>query len=128
METKAQAKYIRIAPRKVQVIVPAIKGKKVEDAIAILQFMPRKGARILQKVLHSAVANAEQNKVDIDTLVVKTVLVDGGPTLKRFMPRAMGRAYSHIKKDQSYYGLFRRSLKKRRSVWDRRHIQKDSDW
>ena len=98
METKAQAKYIRIAPRKVQVIIPAIKGRKVEDAISILQFMPRKGARILQKVLHSALANAEQNKVDIDTLVVKTVLVDGGPTLKRFMPRAMGRAYPILKR------------------------------
>lgn len=98
METKAQAKYIRIAPRKVQVIIPAIKGRKVEDAISILQFMPRKGARILRKVLHSAVANAEQNKVDIDTLVVKTVLVDGGPTLKRFMPRAMGRAYPILKR------------------------------
>jgi large subunit ribosomal protein L22 len=98
METKAQAKYIRIAPRKVQVIIPAIKGRKVEEAISILQFMPRKGARILQKVLHSAVANAEQNKVDIDTLVVKTVLVDGGPTLKRFMPRAMGRANPILKR------------------------------
>jgi large subunit ribosomal protein L22 len=98
METKAQAKYIRIAPRKVQVIVPVIKGRKVEEAISLLQFMPKKGARILQKVLHSAVANAEQNKVDIDTLVVKTVLVDGGPTLKRFMPRAMGRAYPILKR------------------------------
>ncbi|MGC1401943.1 MAG: 50S ribosomal protein L22 [Thermodesulfobacteriota bacterium] len=98
METKAQAKYIRIAPRKVQVIIPTIKGRKVEEAIAILQFMPRKGARILQKVLHSAVANAEQNKVDIDTLVVKRVLVDGGPTLKRFMPRAMGRATPILKR------------------------------
>ena len=98
METKAQAKYIRIAPRKVKVIIPTIKGRKVEEAIAILQFMPRKGARILQKVLHSAVANAEQNKVDIDTLVVKTVLVDGGPTLKRFMPRAMGRATPILKR------------------------------
>lgn len=98
METRAQAKYIRIAPRKVQVIVPAIKGRKVEEAISILQFMPKKGARILQKVLHSAVANAEQNKVDIDTLIVKTVLVDGGPTLKRFMPRAMGRATPILKR------------------------------
>ena len=98
METKAQAKYIRIAPRKVQVIVPTIKGRKVEEAISILQFMPKKGARILVKVLHSAVANAEQNKVDIDTLVVKTVLVDGGPTLKRFMPRAMGRATPILKR------------------------------
>jgi large subunit ribosomal protein L22 len=98
MVTKAQAKYIRIGSRKIQVIVPTIKGKKVEEALSILQFMPRKGARILQKVLHSAVANAEQNKVDIDTLVVKTVLVDAGPTLKRFMPRAMGRATPILKR------------------------------
>jgi large subunit ribosomal protein L22 len=98
METKAQAKYIRIAPRKVQVIVPAIKGKKVGEAISLLQFMPRKGARILKKVIHSAVANAEQNKVDIDTLIVKKVLVDFGPTLKRFMPRAMGRATPILKR------------------------------
>ncbi len=98
METKAQAKYIRIAPRKVQVIIPTIKGKKVEEAISILQFMPKKSARILQKILHSAVANAEQNKVDIDTLVVKTVMVDSGPTLKRFMPRAMGRATPILKR------------------------------
>ncbi len=98
METKAQAKYVRIAPRKVQVIVPAIKGKKVEEALNLLQFMPRKGARILKKVLDSAVANAEQNKVDVDQLVVKSIWVDGGPTLKRFMPRAMGRAYPILKR------------------------------
>jgi large subunit ribosomal protein L22 len=98
METKAQAKYIRIAPRKVQIIIPTIKGKKVEEAISILQFMPKKGARILKKVLHSAVANAEQNKVDIDTLVVKKVMVDSGPTLKRIMPRAMGRATPILKR------------------------------
>ena len=98
METKAQAKYIRIASRKVQVIVPAIKGKKVEEAIALLGFIPRKGARILNRVLHSAVANAGQNKVDIDTLIVKKILVDQGPTLKRFMPRAMGRATPILKR------------------------------
>ena len=98
METRAQAKFIRIAPRKVQVIIPAIKGRKVEEAISLLQFMPKKGARILNKILHSAVANAEQNKVDIDTLVVKTVMVDNGPSLKRFRPRAMGRATPILKR------------------------------
>jgi large subunit ribosomal protein L22 len=98
METKAQAKYIRIGPRKIQVIVPVIKGKKVGEAISLLQFMPNKGARILRKVLSSAVANAEQNKVDVDTLVVRRVLVDSGPTLKRFMPRAMGRATPILKR------------------------------
>jgi large subunit ribosomal protein L22 len=98
METKAQAKFIRIAPQKVQVIVPAVKGRKVEEAIALLRFLPRKGARILYRVLHSAVANAGQNKVDIDTLYVKKIMVDKGPTMKRWMPRAMGRATPILKR------------------------------
>jgi large subunit ribosomal protein L22 len=98
METKAQAKFIRIAPQKVQVIVPAVKGRKVEEAIALLRFLPRKGARILYRVLHSAVANAGQNKVDIDTLYVKKIMVDQGPTMKRWMPRAMGRATPILKR------------------------------
>jgi large subunit ribosomal protein L22 len=98
METKAQAKYIRIAPQKVQVIVPAVKGRKVEEAIALLRFLPRKGARILSRVLHSAVANAGQNKVDVDTLYVKKIMVDQGPTMKRWMPRAMGRATPILKR------------------------------
>ena len=98
METKAQAKFIRIAPQKVQVIVPAVKGRKVEEAIALLRFLPRKGARILYQVLHSAVANAGQNKVDIDTLYVKKIMVDKGPTMKRWMPRAMGRATPILKR------------------------------
>jgi large subunit ribosomal protein L22 len=98
METKAQAKYIRIGAQKVQVLIPAVKGKKVEEAIALLGFIPRKGARILNRVLHSAVANAGQNKVDIDTLIVKKIMVDQGPTLKRFMPRAMGRATPILKR------------------------------
>jgi large subunit ribosomal protein L22 len=98
METKAQAKYIRIGPQKVQVLIPAVKGKKVEEAIALLGFIPRKGARILNRVLQSAVANASQNKVDVDTLVVKKIMVDQGPSLKRFMPRAMGRATPILKR------------------------------
>ncbi len=111
METKAQAKYIRIAPRKVQVIIPSIKGRKVEEALSLLQFIPRKGARILKKVLHSAVANAQQNKVDIDTLIVKRILIDSGPTLKRFMPRAMGRA-TPILKRTSHITIFLDEAKK----------------
>jgi large subunit ribosomal protein L22 len=98
METKAQAKFVRIAPQKVQVIVPAVKGRKVEEAIALLRFLPRKGARILYRVLHSAVANAGQNKVDIDTLYIKKIMVDQGPTMKRWMPRAMGRATPILKR------------------------------
>jgi large subunit ribosomal protein L22 len=98
METKAQAKFIRIAPQKVQVIVPAVKGRKVEEAIALLRFLPSKAARILYRVLDSSVANAGQNKVDIDTLYVKKIMVDKGPTMKRWMPRAMGRATPILKR------------------------------
>ena len=108
---------------KVQVIVPAIKGKKVEEAIALLQFMPRKGARILKRVLHSAVANAGQNKVDIDTLVVKKIMVDGGPTLKRFMPRAMGRATPILKRTSHITVFLDEILRTRRIAWDKKHIR-----
>ncbi len=71
---------------------PAAAGKKVEEALAMLRFMPQRGARVLRKVVMSAVANAEQRpQIDVDTLVVKGVQVDGGPSLKRFQARAMGR-------------------------------------
>jgi len=64
-----------------------------------LRFMPKKGARILRKVIESAVSNASQNEsIDVDTLFIKTVFIDGGPMLKRFMPRAMGRATKILKR------------------------------
>ncbi|MFH1136288.1 MAG: 50S ribosomal protein L22 [Pseudomonadota bacterium] len=94
MESKAVAKFIRISPRKVRIVAENIKGQPVESALGILTFTPKKAGKILLKVLNSAVANAEQNpKVDVDTLVVKKVHVDEGPTLKRFRARAQGRAY-----------------------------------
>ncbi len=99
MEIKARAKYLRISPLKVRLVARTLPGKKVEDALALLRFMPQRGARFLRKVMMSAVANAEQRpQVDVDTLVVKGVQVDGGPSLKRFQARAMGRVNRILKR------------------------------
>ncbi len=102
METRAEAKFVRISPRKVRLVMDQIRGKKVEEARGLLLFAPQKGARVLKKVLDSAVANAEQNSsVDVDTLYVKRVYANEGPTLKRFRPRALGRA-TRIRKRTSH--------------------------
>mgnify|MGYP001005155548 CR=1 FL=1 len=93
MEAKAVAKYIRISPRKARQVMDLIRGKDVREALAILKFTPNKGAELIEKVLKSAVSNAEHNyEMDVDSLVVSRCYVDEGPTLKRFKPRAMGRA------------------------------------
>ena len=92
METVAVGKYIRISPRKVRLVARLIQGKPVGDALNILTFTPKKAAPLIAKVLKSAVANAGQKKgVDVDALVVKRILINQGPTLKRFHARAMGR-------------------------------------
>ena len=92
METKAVAKYIRISPQKARLVADVVRGKDVDSAITILKFMPKKGARLLRKVIESAVANAIQTeKVDTDTLYVKKIL-------KRFRPRPMGRAGRILKR------------------------------
>jgi large subunit ribosomal protein L22 len=99
MEVKASAKYIRISPRKVHKLVGAVKGKPVEAALNTLKFMPQKAAGILEKVIRSAVANADQNSnVDVDLLVVRNVVADQGPTLKRWRARARGRATRILKR------------------------------
>ena len=99
MEVKASAKYIRISPRKVQIILEAIKGKPVEAALNKLKFMPQKAAGILEKVIRSAVANADQHPdVDIDLLVVRDVFTNQGPVLKRWRARARGRAARILKR------------------------------
>lgn len=93
MEAKAVAKYIRISPRKVREVVDLIRGKNIGEAIAILKFTPKKAADAIEKVVKSAVANAEHNQeLNRDALYISEVFVDQGPTLKRFKPRAMGRA------------------------------------
>lgn len=94
MEAKAIAKFVRISARKVRLVADNIKDKPVEDALNLLKFTPKKAAGVLEKVLYSAVANAEQQPgVDVDNLKVSQVLVNEGPTWKRIRPRAMGRAY-----------------------------------
>jgi len=99
MEVKASAKHIRISPRKVQILLGAIKGKPVEAALNSLKFMPQKAAGILEKVIRSAVANADQRPdVDIDLLVVRDVVANQGPVLKRWRARARGRAARILKR------------------------------
>jgi len=99
METVARAKYIRISPQKVRLVADLIRGKKVEDALNLLMFTPKSSAPVIAKVLKSAVANAGQRQgVDVDTLVVKRITVDEGPTMKRFRARAMGRGTRILKR------------------------------
>lgn len=93
MEARAVAKYLRISPRKVRLNADLVRGKKVEDALNLLSHTPKAGAKLVSKVVQSALANAGQDKsIDVDTLFVKTVFVNQGPTLKRFRPMPMGRA------------------------------------
>jgi large subunit ribosomal protein L22 len=99
METRAVAKYIRISPQKARLVADVVRGKDVDTAITTLRFMPKKAAKIIRKVLESAVANAEQTEtIDVDTLYVKEIQINGGPMLKRFRPRAMGRATKILKR------------------------------
>lgn len=99
MEIKAVAKYIRLSPQKARLVADVVRGMGVEDALITLRFMPKKGAGIIRKVLASAIANADQvDPVDVDTLYVKQILIDGGPMLKRFSPRAQGRANRILKR------------------------------
>ncbi len=97
-QAKAIAKYVRIAPRKVRIVMDLIRGKDVSDAFAILKFTPKRGATLLQKVLKSAVANAENNfDMDAEKLFVSTCFVDQGPTIKRYHPRSRGQAFGILK-------------------------------
>jgi len=99
MESSAVAKYIRISPRKVRLIMDEIRGRKVEEAINMLTFTPQKGGKILKKLVNSALANAQQNSgVDVDKLFISRIFADEGPTLKRFSPRAQGRATRILKR------------------------------
>jgi large subunit ribosomal protein L22 len=89
----AQAKYIRISSRKVQIVIDLIRGKQVDDALAILTYTPKSAAPVVEKLLKSAIANAENNlELDRDGLYVSEVYADQGPTLKRYWARSHGRA------------------------------------
>ncbi len=102
METRAMTRFLRVAPRKVKLVVDQIRGKEVESALNILKFTPKRAAGIVTRVLRTAIANAENTQsVDVDRLYVKRVTVDEGGMWKRFMPRAHGRA-SRIRKRLSH--------------------------
>ena len=102
METRAVAKYVRISPHKVRLVTRVLVGKKVADTLGILKFTPKRAAKVVEKTIKSAVANAEQHPdVDVDNLYVKQIYADPGPILKRIRPRAVGRAY-RIRKRTSH--------------------------
>jgi large subunit ribosomal protein L22 len=99
MEVRAVSKYVRISPQKVRKVVGDIKGIPVEIGLQKLKFMPQKAANILEKIIRSAVANADQNAdVDIDMLVIRNITADQGPSLKRCKARARGRGTRILKR------------------------------
>jgi large subunit ribosomal protein L22 len=100
MEARAVAKYVRISPRKARQVVDLIRRRSVVEAIDILSFTPKKAALLVKKVLESAVANIQQRekRVSKESLYIKEAFVDGGPTLKRFRARAMGRVGRILKR------------------------------
>ena len=115
MESTAHLRFLRMSPRKISTVAALIRGKPVEAALNILKFTKRAAARPMEKLIKSAVANAtdkSKGQVDVDTLYVKTVSVDQGPTQRRFMPRAMGRA-TPIKKKTAHVHVVLAEAKKK---------------
>ncbi len=106
---KAKVKNVRISPRKVRMVVDAVRGKNVSQAVHILEYTRKKAVLPVQKLLKSAIANASENDgiADVDDLFIDRITVDEGPTLKRFMPRARGRA-TPIHKRTSHIQIFLR--------------------
>jgi large subunit ribosomal protein L22 len=102
MEASAKLTFARISPRKTRLVVDMIRGREIQSALNILKFSPQPSAKLISNLLRSAVANAEQKGIaDVDRLYVKTAYVNAGTVLKRFLPRAMGRA-SKIRKPTSH--------------------------
>jgi large subunit ribosomal protein L22 len=104
MEAKAQARFVRVTPQKARRVVDLIRGKQAEQAVATLKFAPQAAGETVLKVVESAIANARvkadraNEPFDVSTLVVQAAYVDEGPTLKRFRPRAQGRASQILKR------------------------------
>lgn len=104
MESRAVLRHARVSPQKARLVADLVRGRDVSEAIEVLAFTDKKSAPMIKKLLESAVANAEvaaergDEELDIDDLFVKTIYVDGGPTLRRFRPRAQGRATPVLKK------------------------------
>ena len=133
----AKLNHLRIAPRKVRIVADLIRGQSVNAALNVLKFTPKSAAKPLAKLLRSAVANAEQHdkNLDVDRLMVHTITVDQGPTLRRFMPRAMGRA-SRINKKTSHVQVVLKisgpplvsQRGPRRELWVRKSIRSVCAW
>ncbi|MGB9281187.1 MAG: 50S ribosomal protein L22 [Pseudonocardiaceae bacterium] len=116
----ARARYVRVTPMKARRVVELIQGRSAREALAVLQFAPQAASSPVSKVLASAMANAENNlALDPDTLVVSRAFVDEGPTLKRFRPRAQGRAY-RIRKRTSHITVEVESVPERRTASGRK--------
>jgi len=99
MQVSARLRNVRISPQKCRLVADQVRGMPVENALQVLMFSPKKGARIVRKVLESAIANAEHNEgADIDELKVTAIYVDEGPVYKRWRPRAKGRANRILKR------------------------------
>ncbi|MBO67590.1 MAG: 50S ribosomal protein L22 [Acidiferrobacteraceae bacterium] len=99
METKAIAKFVRISPQKCRLVADQVRKLPAGQALELLEFSPKKAAVLIRKVLESAIANAEHNEgADIDELRVSAIMIDEGPVLKRWRPRAKGRATPIIKR------------------------------
>lgn len=99
MNARAVAKFVRIAPRKARIVIDLIRGKDVGEAFAILKYTPKIGSEIVEKVLKSAVANAENNfDMNVDRLYISSAYVDQGPTMKRIHPRSRGQAFKILKR------------------------------
>ena len=137
MQTVARARFVRVSARKAQLVLEQIRNKSVGEALATLQYTPRITARLIEKVLRSAVANAEHNHQvrDLDALRIVHATADGGPSLKRVQPRAMGRAFfikhrtSHltIGVSDEVNGTARVAAPRRRGVGAKRKSTKEKD-
>ena len=102
MEAKATLRYARISARKVKIVADLIRGKDVDEALAIVKFTPKASSVIIEKLLKSAIANAENNNgMSVENLYVEECYANKGPTMKRIRPRAQGRAY-RIEKRMSH--------------------------
>jgi large subunit ribosomal protein L22 len=100
MQVTARLRHARISPQKCRLVADTVRGKGVGNALAVLKFMPKKGAGIILKVLESAIANAENNRgADIDELKIDRIEIDTAPTLKRFAARAKGRGTRIVKRN-----------------------------
>ncbi|MBI4588649.1 MAG: 50S ribosomal protein L22 [Candidatus Rokubacteria bacterium] len=95
MRTKAVARFVRVPPAKARLVLNQLRGKRVSEALQLLPYIPRAAARLVEKVLRSAIANAEHNHQvrTLDDLRIVQAIADGGPSMKRVQPRAMGRAF-----------------------------------